>query len=131
MKIVILYYEKIKLIGGLCFSTSFDYFFNISRSSYIHEPSDHRPIVPWLMNIRSNSGMGREGGGLCTNIYKELVMGSKTGEVSMITTTVHQIRGINRDAINNLLTLSVYVEGKHERGNRRNSLFSRRRRIGI
>ena len=61
MKIVILYYEKIKLIGGLCFSTSFDYFFNISRSSYIHEPSDHRPIVPRLMNIRSNSRMGREG----------------------------------------------------------------------
>ena len=68
-------------------------FSNISRSSYILAPSDHRPIVPWLKNIRSNSGMGRKGGGSRTNIHKELVMGSKTGEISMITTTVHQIRG--------------------------------------
>ena len=70
-------------------------FSNISRSSYILALSDHRPLVPRLKYIRSNSGMGREGGGLRTNISKELVMGSKTGEISMITTVVHQIRGIN------------------------------------
>ena len=38
-----------------------------------------------VFNVRINSGMGREGGGLCTNNrHKELVMGSKTGKISTI-----------------------------------------------